>query len=286
MFIRDLTSTNLSSITNCFNNSFSDYIIQFKATEEYLADRWSAAGVSYIHSFGAFNGKELIGFIIQAIDFWNGDKTAFNVGTGVVPDHRGKRIVKQLFNHAIPLLIKNDIRYGLLEVIKGNHKAIKAYKSVGFHKNRELNSYIYSGDEKLNKTEIKDRIEIQIEEDISFTNWEYLKTFWDFQPSWENSVSSIMRRKEKYSFCSVRKDGIIISYAIINPKTGYIPQFATCKEERRKGYGKYLFSQLKGISEKLAVINVDESSQNTNDFLRGIGFNFYISQYEMKTTFA
>ena len=79
-----------------FNDAFSDYIIKFTATEEYLKTRWEAAAVNFDLSFGAFKNNKLIGFIIHGIDKQNGINTAFNVATGVIPEHRGKRIVKEI----------------------------------------------------------------------------------------------------------------------------------------------------------------------------------------------
>ena len=58
--------------------------------------------------------------------------TAFNSGTGVVPKYRGRRIVKQLYDFAIPELLKRGVEKCGLEVIKENEKAIKAYRRVGF----------------------------------------------------------------------------------------------------------------------------------------------------------
>jgi hypothetical protein len=79
-----------------FNDAFSDYIIKFTATEEYLKTRWEAAGVNFDLSFGAFKNNKLNGFIIHGIDKQNGINTAFNVATGVISEHRGKRIVKEI----------------------------------------------------------------------------------------------------------------------------------------------------------------------------------------------
>ncbi len=283
--IRNLASIDLSRITACFNDAFSDYIIQFKATEEYLEDRWSAAGVDYSLSFGAFFEDELVGFIINAIDNWNGVKTAFNVGTGVIPAQRGKRLVKKLYEHALPVLRGEFIKQGLLEVIQENEKAIKAYESVGFGIKRELHSYIYSGENTQSKKIQSNDLEIYMEKNLSKLSWNIINSFADFDSSWENSNSCINRSLGKYNFWGITKKEKILGYAIVNPKTGYIPQFAISQTERRKGYGRFLFQNLQEQFERLIIVNVDGNSSAANLFLRNMQFKPYISQFEMGRLF-
>ena len=68
MIIKNLSSIELSVITESFNEAFADYIMRFTATEEYLQNRWKGAGVDYNLSFGAFINDKLVGFIIHGID--------------------------------------------------------------------------------------------------------------------------------------------------------------------------------------------------------------------------
>ncbi len=188
MIITNLTSTDLGDITNTFNAAFSDYIIQFIATEEYLQNRWEAAGVNFELSFGAFIDNKLVGFIIHGIDIWDGLKTAFNVGTGVIPEHRGKKIVKKLYNHALPVLKSHGIKQCRLEVIQNNEKALRAYKSIGFKEKRELLCFAYKSNQTQYEMPPFKQHQLKIENNISNVEWNILKTFWDFKPSWENSM--------------------------------------------------------------------------------------------------
>ena len=205
MKITSLTSTKLSEITKSFNAAFSDYIIQFTATEEYLQNRWEAAGVNYDLSFGAFIDEKLVGFIIHGIDNWNGLKTAFNVGTGVIPEQRGKKIVKKLYNYAIPILKSHGIEQCRLEVIQNNEKAVKAYQSIGFKEERELLGFTYKCNHLQYERYPVSQIQLKIKNDIRNIDWNILKSFWDFEPSWENSISCLMRKFENYQFLGLFK---------------------------------------------------------------------------------
>ena len=276
----------IGPLRNVFRNTRSSarlsYIIQFTATEEYLQNRWNGAGVDFNLSFGLFINDRLVGFIIHGIDEWNGVKTAFNVGTGVIPEHRGRRIVKKLYDFALPILKKHGIRQCRLEVIQENKKAIRAYRSIGFKEERELIGFTYNLDQPHDETTLDKQIQFKIKNDIMKVNWGILKTFWDFEPSWENSISSLMRNAENYQFVGVFKEETLIGYTIFNPKTGYIPQFAFSKNERGRGYGRYLFQKLTDLTKQLAVINVDKRSLKTLSFLNTFGFKEFVSQYEME----
>lgn len=282
MLIKNLATTSISEITKAFNQAFADYIIQFTASEEYLHNRWKAAGVDYSLSFGSFVKDQLVGFIIHGFDQWNGRKTAFNMGTGVIPEHRGKKIVKKLYNYSIPILKNYGIEQCLLEVIQENNKAIKAYRSVGFEEKRELIGFTYNPEALiLEPSRDDEELEIKVE-CVTDIDWNFVQSFWDFQPSWEHSISTVMRSTDVFQFLGGYKKGRLVGYAIFNPKTGYISQFAVRKSERKKGYGNYLFNRLTTFSNKLAVINVDKRSKQTLNFLSAFGFKEFVKQYEME----
>lgn len=280
MIIKNLATISLTDITKTFNEAFADYVIQFTASEEYLQNMWKAAGVDYNLSFGSFSNENLVGFIIHGIDQWNGRKTAFNIGTGVVPEYRGRKIVKMLYDYAIPILKDHGIEQCLLEVIQENEKSIKAYRSVGFKEERELIGFTYNLEIKILEARIDDQLQVKVDI-ITNIDWDIVQSFWDFKPSWEHSISTVMR-SEIYRFAGLYKKERLIGYAIFNPKTGYISQFAITKKERGKGYAKCLFQKLTSVSKKLAVINVDKRSKQTMDFLTAFGFKEFVKQYEMK----
>lgn len=66
---------------------------------------------------------------MHGIDEKNGEKVAFNLCTRVIPSFRGKRLVGQIYDHAIPILKKHNVQKCLFEVIQTNEKAIRAYSA-------------------------------------------------------------------------------------------------------------------------------------------------------------
>lgn len=78
-------------LTDCFNQAFADYPLPFHLTEEELKSRLRASCVDKELSYGAFFNGNLIGFILNSYNIYNDKKVVFDVATGIIPEHRGKK---------------------------------------------------------------------------------------------------------------------------------------------------------------------------------------------------
>ena len=130
----------------------------------------------------------------------------------------------------------------MLEVIKSNTPAYTLYKKAGFQVTREFDYYVTTKEE-IKNIEPKISSEIIIEE-CQYPDWNLFKTFWDFQPSWQNSINSINRKSKYFRIFTAKKNEKIVGYGIIESHTGDIPQLAVAKEFRGLGIGSKLFSIL------------------------------------------
>ena len=275
MYIQSLENTSMDQITQCFNQAFANYFVPFNATPAYLKRRWQATGVDLSLSFGVFEGQQLGGFIINAIDQWRGHLSAFNAATGVIPEFRGQRLVKKMYEKAIPRLQNTGVKQICLEVICENEKAIKAYQSVGMKIGRRLRCF--AGEISISGAiQAKVKVEKQM-----IAQWEVYQTFWDFEPSWEQFNPCVERAREAYTIYELHQDEQCLGYAIINPQNGSIRQFAIHPDHRRRGLGKLLFYHLSKVRPKLSLNNIDDRSEATCTFLEQLGFDNPINQYEM-----
>jgi len=102
MKIKSLETTSLHEIVTCFSEAFADYIIKMPNDPVFWKERWRLARVRYDLSFGAFEGDQMVGFIMIGVDQDAGHLTAFNTGTGVIPAFRGRQIVDKIYEKAIP----------------------------------------------------------------------------------------------------------------------------------------------------------------------------------------
>ena len=164
----------------------------------------------------------------------------------------------------------------MLEVIKSNQSAVQLYKKQGFEIQRELSCFQLDKDKFISKTTCKvERVErIELEQ---------LKEFWDFKPSWQNSIASIHTMPEAFIYYVVRFDNIIVGYGIVDKNTGDIPQIAVNKDYRDNGIASSIMTEIVKSTEsnKICVLNVEAHLKPIEDFLTKLGFTYHVGQYEM-----
>jgi ribosomal protein S18 acetylase RimI-like enzyme len=273
-----LDQVSLAQITACFNEAFSDYFVKFVVDEPYLKNRFAAASVDYSLSYGVIHNDELVAFIVHGIDIWRNVKTVFNGGTGVVPAHRGNSLVTLMYEKAIPELKSNGIHQACLEVIQENDKAIHLYKKAGFEIERGL--HCYNG--ALN---LAPKFEHVIKKcDFTDLDIPYLSSFWNFEPAWEMHWPAVAHKRKQVNCRIIEEDETIVAY-LIYENNGAIMQFGVKPSARGQGLGYSLFQYLSTQVKKVKLNNVDANDIQTNQFLKTIGFQNVIDQYEMHAKF-
>jgi ribosomal protein S18 acetylase RimI-like enzyme len=268
--VKKLENIEFDLIVTCFLKSFEDYTIKVPTDKSYYKKRWEIAKVDYALSYGMFDGENLVGFIINAIDYRNGEKIAFNTGTGVVPEYRGKRIVKSIYDFAIPDLKDSGITKCSLEVIIENVKAIKSYQGIGFNICKEYNCF--SGE-----------IKLKSDEKIELNEVEYNSIDWKEMPnqdlySWD--FNSEVLKDGDYEYYQLVKDNLVESYFVVNPRNEYLAQFEVLKKS--DGAWDRLFKGIKEVSGSVKIINVDARLKQKIDFINSVGLSNIVNQYEME----
>lgn len=279
MKIKTLENCSLQTIVEAFNEAFQVYFVPVTVDKEGLEQKIEAENIMLRFSVGAFVGDQIVGFILHGLDTIDGEKVVYNAGTGVVPAYRGKGITKQLYRFIRPLLAVEDVKKCRLEVIEGNTPAIHTYKKLGFKKVRELDCFHGTLDIK-----IPDHLsDIQVQT-IDQPNWGLIPSFWNMQPTWQNTIAAMKRSLHHQQFVGLYKGKLLVAYGIVNPKKGRIGQFGVRPAFRGQGLGKLLFSELSQVGKKaLTTINIDRQDRETIRFLEAIGFSRYIKgQLEME----
>lgn len=270
MDIKTLGNIDFDEFLDCFLVAFENYFVKMPTDKNYYKARWEAASVDFNLSYGLFDNERLIGFIIHAIDQRNGVVTAFNTGTGVIPEYRGKGIVKSIYEFAIKDLEQKGIEKSTLEVITKNEIAIRTYKSIGFE--------IYKKYRCFNGT-----INLENYGAVDLEEIEFNKLDWENLPnqkfySWDNQKESI--QKGNYRFFRILKEKIIESFFVINPDTGYLAQFDLMSNSN-EGWNR-LFAGISQISDTIKINNIDEQLTKKIEYVNSIGLVNTVDQYEMK----
>ncbi len=273
---RTLNNTGIEILHEAFRNAFSDYQVEMNLSIETFNQMLQRRGYAPEISIGAFKNDRLVGFVLNGFRNLNGKTTVYDIGTGVIIDYRRQGVTSNMLLNVKELLKQKQIEQYLLEVIQSNTSALQLYQNEGFKIQRNFSCF------KIDKESYVPLNNHKVEHTDQMA-WEQLKEFWDFEPSWQNSIDSVNAASKEFLYSVVRYDNTIAGYGIINKKTGDIPQIAVNKVYRGKGIGRSIVTDLIENTEspKISTLNVDDKSKCTKDFLIECGFEPIVSQYEM-----
>ena len=273
MQIKTLNKIDFGDLVACFNEAFAEYFVKMPTSIDYWEKRWKAARVDYSLSFGMFDDGKLVGFIVNGIDYKNELLTAFNTGTGVLPAYRGKKIVKQLYDFSIPVLVGRGIQNCALEVITKNTQAVKAYESAGFEITKTL--ICYSG-------ELRDfQLSGITTKPVPFEKIPWEKLINQQFYSWDNLKKAIEILKDEFRFFYVFEKDKEVGYFILNPNNGYLAQFEWLKNNDNHSPQK-LFEGIRQINAKIRINNIDARLEAKIEAVETAGLKNTIDQYEME----
>jgi len=270
MKVESLNKAGFDELVNCFLTAFENYFVKVPADKNYYKERWRMANVDFNLSYGMYDQRKLVGFVINAVDNRHGELIAYNTATGVLPEYRGRRMVKSIYKHALPDLKKNGVTKCSLEVIDKNVIAIKSYQSIGFEICKTYKCF-------------NGNLSLPNDSSVSIREVDFNQVDWDAMPnqdyySWDNQVATI--RKGNYRYYQVFHNGILESFFVIDPESGNIPQLELFGEDV-DGWHR-LFVGISQISGNVKINNVDVTLESKIEYLNSIGITNVVDQYEME----
>ncbi|KIA99609.1 GNAT family N-acetyltransferase [Flavobacterium sp. KMS] len=277
MEVKSLENIDIKDLLAVINLSFSDYIVPFSLNLEQLKAKISAENIKLDLSIGVYAEDKLVGFMLHALNTTNEEFVAYNAATGVVPDYRGKGLVGKMYAILVPKLENLGVKQMVLEVIEGNHPAIRVYEKMGYTIHRKLDCF--KG--KVPALDINPKVDIK---NLKEAQWELFKSFWDIEPSWQNDIMAVNNSIEFSQILGAYIDAELVGYAIYNPTSKKINQVAVAPNYRRKGIGTSLFNHINNAVDQneLLVYNVQNSSAEAKGFIKNLNIPYTISQFEMK----
>lgn len=275
-----LTGIPLEPIHHCFVEAFSDYQVKIDMPIEKLRLMLKRRGFTPGLSVGAMADGVLVGLILNGRRPWNGVDTIYDAGTGVIPQYRRQGITNAMFLEVLKLCKALGIKQYLLEVIRTNTPAVELYQKQEFAITRTFNCFRAP----------KERIptvaasEVETVDRVESLDWGLLRSFCDFEPSWQNSVASILAVPDVFAAVLAKQDGQTVGYGVVDMKTGDVPQLAVAKPFRGRGAGRSILNALSGhaVAASLSILNVDAACQSACGFLEKSGFEMFVGQYEME----
>ena len=272
---RLLTTADFHPLYECFLDAFSDYQVELKMSEEQFEQRIKRDGVELELSAGAFDGERMIGVYINGRGLWQGKRTAYDAGTGVVPDHRRRGVAEGLFDFMVPRLKELGITQYLLEVITSNERAVALYRKLGFEEMRTL--AVLRANEAVKILADVEGVSIR---SVDEPDWEVFCAYWDAEPSWQNSADAVGRVRNQCEIVGAFVNEKCVGYGIVFKPSGILMQLAVAREFRRRGIGRSILASLSG-DKILKTNNVDEELKGTLEFYKACGFEIVLRQFEM-----
>lgn len=276
---KTLEGVSIETIHQAFVEAFSDYQVKIDLPLWKFESMQRRRGYIPEKSMGAFKDTALVGFILNGFREWEGIPTVYDLGTGVVPEYRKQGLTTNMFKSVSERLKGEGVGQYLLEVLQQNTSAFELYKKQGFEITRTFSCF------KLEKNEYQPKADYTVEHVNGFetADWQLLKSFWDFQPSWQNSMESINAAAESFVYSVVRLEDRIVGYGVVDKRTGDIPQIGVAKNYRGRGIAGSIMADLANNTEaaRIAVLNVDDNTNTLKDFLDASGFEHFVDQYEM-----
>jgi ribosomal protein S18 acetylase RimI-like enzyme len=130
--IRRLSACSFADAVQAWNEGFQGYFVDMTLSlDRYLA-RLHREGLSLEFSLMAFSDGKPAGFLLNGIRTNAGPKVAWNGGTGVSPQFRGRGVGKALMRATVDLYEELGVQIATLEAISENEPAISLYQQFGY----------------------------------------------------------------------------------------------------------------------------------------------------------
>lgn len=193
-------------VYDAFQIGFSDYIIKVQMPKELFINRFFyTEGNSLERSFIALYKNKAIGIVLGGIKQYEGIKTMRCGTLAVDPQHRGKGIGQRLMKLHREEAIKHKCKQLFLEVIKGNDRAIRFYKKIGYEKIFNLTYFSLSTFDVLDKS---NKLGVNIKQ----TDIKELKLvrekIKDIHVNWQNDIEYIEKSKGQITLAAYIKEKI------------------------------------------------------------------------------
>lgn len=278
MEIRMLAQTPLSQITAAFNEGFSDYFLPVQLTEELMAFKIQVEDIDLDISPGAFAPDgELVGLMLHGHRIIDGERIAYNAGTGVRPHARRQGLVRAMYAHVLPHLKAQGFAASFLEVIDINAPALAAYAQVGFERTRVLDVLVG----RPPHAELPAGYHLEILDPLPELS--ALRAKWDYRPTWQHDFATALNAWDRHRAIGIFHGERLAGYAILAPFSGRVLQWAIHPDFRRRGLGKALLAAMQAHADTdLRFVNVEQLPDGPGEFLRAAGLRRVMGQYEMR----
>ncbi|MEI0740281.1 GNAT family N-acetyltransferase [Paenibacillus sp. JTLBN-2024] len=130
-----------SELTRLWNEGFKGYAFDMTMSVDAFIKRIPENQFSMEASIAICDQGKPVGFVMNGFRTVDGRLTAWNGGTGIIPEYRGRGLGKQLIGAALDVCREKGAEVALLEALSENEPAIKLYAKMGYRWIGDLRFY-------------------------------------------------------------------------------------------------------------------------------------------------
>lgn len=283
--IKRLSDCPLKDGVEAYNRGFEGYFYDQSKTIETFSSRFGLEGISPEHSVIVYHEGKPAGIVLSGIKKINGELIAWNGGTGIAMELRGKGIGKQLMNAALDIYRENQVKYATLEAISRNEGAISLYQSLGFElvKRMKFLQYNEPFPEGTFDTTANYQVELVSPAELSKVHFYQHKTSWQNHKDNVHGGNAVILRNEQneivgYSlFKKFYKEGAVASIGLLQLE---VAEGRDDRLDSMKTLLKHSFAPLDRSFQRTTV-NTPEEYTELLEFLVTSGFKQWEEQVWM-----
>lgn len=142
--IKRLSDCPLKDGLEAYNRGFEGYFYNQKKDLDSFSKRFGLEELSPEYSVVAYCEGRPAGIVLSGIKRINGEVVAWNGGTGVAKELRGKGVGRKLMEAALNIYREHNVQYATLEALSKNEDAIRLYEHLGFEVKKRLKFLQYN----------------------------------------------------------------------------------------------------------------------------------------------
>jgi len=269
-----------AEIHACFAAAFADYAVKSVVMDE-NALRRRADKNDWVPecSVGVQADGKLVAVSLTGIDVVGEETRAYDICTGIIPEHRGKGLAGMIIKAMVPRLVQAGAAAFQLEVLQNNLAGIRAYEKAGFVTTRALVSHEGTIDEVV---PAPSQVFVR---SIGLRELLQLSSQLEFQPSFEQRDAAIVNLRDDLITLGAVENERCVAALAYDPETAWIMRLVTHRQFRRRGLARALLSDLAcriddgGI---IKAVNIDERDEATRALMFKCGMKESLKQWEMR----
>ncbi len=278
--VTTLAGVPFATIHACFSAAFADYAVKAVAmTEALLLRRANKNAWAPELSAGIWFEDQLVAVSLTGVDREGGEQRAYDICTGIVPDHRGCGLAGQMLAAMLEGLRAEGVEAMQLEVLQQNRAGIRAYEKAGFQRTRGLVVCAAAAGEakRLGRHDAVRKMDaaslFQLSDQLAF------------EPSFEQRDQAIRTLSDELVYLGAFANEQCVAALAYDPQTDWLMRLVTHRNHRRQGYAAGLLSALAQslpAETMIRAVNIDDRDLATQAVLQRQGFEEAIRQWEMR----